>query len=199
MNHKEIVHFFLKSRIHKSARILDMTCGNGHDTLFLGQLAKEVYAIDIQKDAIESAKKRCSNLSNVKYYHMDHSKINFDETIDGAVYNLGYLPSGDKSIITSVDTTLHSLDLLMNKKIKYLSIATYPGHDGGLEESNAVKHYLDQNLIKYIELTYEKPGSPVTFLIDFVNPLSSTIIIDDLRNLSAEQAWKKIQSILHSF
>lgn len=199
MNHKEIIHYFLKERIKPTDRVLDMTCGNGYDTFFLANLAKEVYAIDIQEKAIRNTKIRCQDFDNVKYFNMDHSTIDFNETIDGALYNLGYLPSANKSIITQTESTLKSLDKLLEKDIKYLSIATYPGHLGGMEEYTAVRRRLDDLGLDYIELQYSSPKSPVSFLVDFVKPSSATIHVDELKHLPRKQAWIKLQSILQVF
>ena len=196
MNHKKLIHYFLKERISKNDRIIDMTCGNGYDTYFLATYAKEVYAIDIQKEAIENTKIRCQEFSNVKYFHMNHNQLNFDETIDGAVYNLGYLPNEDKSIITQKKSTVESLEKIIKKEPKYLSIATYPGHKGGEEEYQAVRAFLDNLNLDYIEIKYAKEKSPVTFLVDFVKPSSSVIHVDELKRLPQEQAWIIIQSIL---
>lgn len=196
MNHKEIIHCFLSQRIKKTDRVIDMTCGNGHDTLFLANRAREVIAVDIQVQAIENTKIRCNSKSNVKYFHMNHSAIDFKETIDGAVYNLGYLPKSDQTVITKTQSTLDSLKIIIKKEPKYLSIASYPGHPGGKEEYLALRAFLDTQAIEYIEIRYSSKNSPVSFLVDFVKPSSSLILVDELRHLPRIQAWTKVQSIL---
>ncbi len=40
---------------------MDATMGNGHDTLFLAKLAKQVYAFDIQEQALEKTQERLSS------------------------------------------------------------------------------------------------------------------------------------------
>ena len=45
----EFAHYLLKEKITSSDICLDMTLGNGNDTLFLLKYAKFVYAFDIQK------------------------------------------------------------------------------------------------------------------------------------------------------
>ena len=47
----EMAHAFLSEVITKEDIVVDATMGNGHDTLFLAQLAKKVYAFDIQEQA----------------------------------------------------------------------------------------------------------------------------------------------------
>ena len=60
------------------------------------------------------------------------------------MFNLGYLPGGDKSLVTRPDTTLPALraalDLLAPGGL--VSVVAYPGHFGGAEESEAVEAFL---------------------------------------------------------
>lgn len=121
--------------------VVDATCGNGHDTLALAKLAKHVYAIDIQHDAISAAKERVASCSNkVTFMQGCHSQfpgVIPRNSIKLVVYNLGYLPGGDKTKTTMQDTTLASirnaLDLVMPGGM--VSITCYPGHhEGKLEQ-----------------------------------------------------------------
>ncbi len=73
--------------------------------------------------------------------HQCHSE--FPETIKNVkliVYNLGYLPGGDKTITTRINTTLQSiskaLTLLYNEGC--LSITVYPGHTEGAIETQSL-------------------------------------------------------------
>ena len=52
----EMAHDFLAQVITKDDVVVDATMGNGHDTLFLAKLAKQVYAFDIQEQALEKKK-----------------------------------------------------------------------------------------------------------------------------------------------
>ena len=52
----EMAHDFLTQVIIKDDIVVDATMGNGHDTLFLAKLAKQVYAFDIQEQALEKNK-----------------------------------------------------------------------------------------------------------------------------------------------
>ena len=45
----EMAHDFLAEVVTKDDIVVDATMGNGHDTLFLAKLAKQVYAFDIQE------------------------------------------------------------------------------------------------------------------------------------------------------
>ena len=60
------------------------------------------------------------------------------------MFNLGYLPGGNKKITTTVETTRKALDdaeKLLNQKGKIL-ITVYPGHEEGEQESKFLKEYL---------------------------------------------------------
>lgn len=128
---------------------IDATAGNGHDTLFLAQLTGsngKVFAFDIQKEAIDATRKRVEDFPNVELFHASHAEISshVHEPIAAAVFNLGYLPKGDHSIITKSDSTLQaihqSLELL--KENGLVLIVIYSGHEGGSEERDAVMDFV---------------------------------------------------------
>lgn len=117
---------------------LDMTCGNGYDTLALAKLAKNVYAFDIQSLATEQTKKRVADYSNVQV--IQSSFVNFGdwvkEPIDLAVFNLGYLPGSDKSITTNAQDVIQCLQslLIQLSSTGRVVIVAYPGHHEGKRE-----------------------------------------------------------------
>ncbi|XP_002975185.2 uncharacterized protein LOC9637867 isoform X1 [Selaginella moellendorffii] len=138
--------------------VVDTTCGNGIDTLLLarlvspGSLLGRVYGFDIQKEALE----RTSLLleqhltpeqrNRVELFQDCHSKMGEvlkDVRARLVVYNLGYLPHGDKELITRAPTTIQSLhcslDLLQPGGL--VSVICYVGHPGGQEEYEAVKEF----------------------------------------------------------
>lgn len=166
MNHKQKIHEWIRQFVTKEDYVVDATSGNGHDTLFLAQIAGHVDAIDIQIDAINSTKKRLQAMTNVTYYHMNHADYIYDKDICGAVFNLGYLPGGDKSIVSQVDSTVTAISHALDHCRLFVVVACYLKHPGGLEEFEAVQHLLSQKKDIIIEtLTYDMPLSPVTFLI----------------------------------
>ncbi len=132
--------------------VVDFTMGNGHDTEFLSRAVGEsghVYAFDIQPSAVESTRKRlaesgcpenytliCDSHHNVKKY--------VDCKIKGGMFNLGWLPGGDKSITTMRETTMPAIeaaiDLLDADAI--LNVAVYPGHPEGDAEGKMIEEYL---------------------------------------------------------
>ena len=145
----EMAHDFLAQVITPEDIVVDATMGNGHDTLFLAKLAKQVYAFDIQNQALEKTSQRLeeAGLSNVDLILQGHETVDqFVTEVKAAIFNLGYLPSADKSIITQPQTTIESLDKLCQMLIKggRIAIMIYYGHEGGDIERDAVLDFVSQ-------------------------------------------------------
>ena len=138
----QFAHQTWKTHLKPGAIAIDATCGNGYDTRALAELnPSHLYVFDIQEKALKAAKEKTQGFKNISYHLQCHS--NFD-LIEGLValivYNLGYLPGGDKSLTTSVKTTLQSLknglDIL--KMGGMISCMLYPGHLEGFKEKSSV-------------------------------------------------------------
>ena len=135
---------------------IDATAGNGHDTHFLAELsgtAGTVYAFDVQQSALDSTARRLAdaNLHNVILIKRCHGQLaesipaDLQGRIAAVMFNLGYLPHGDKSVTTTVESTLHGI-AAATRVLRYeglLTILAYTGHDGGSSESEAVEKFLD--------------------------------------------------------
>lgn len=138
----QINHCLLKSAVKNARLIIDATCGNGCDTLFLAQNAEQahIYAFDIQQTAIDNTmQKTIEYKSKITYIHDSHINIkNYTKNnfIDAAVFNLGYLPKSSHLITTQTDTTLKALDIIKDilKTNGIISILAYPGHEEGHNE-----------------------------------------------------------------
>ena len=145
----EMAHDFLAQVITKDDVVVDATMGNGHDTLFLAKLAKQVYAFDIQEQALEKTSLRLqeAGLANVKLLLQGHETVDqFVGEVKAAIFNLGYLPSADKNIITKPQTTIEALEKLCRMLIKggRIAIMIYYGHEGGDIERDAVMDFVSQ-------------------------------------------------------
>lgn len=145
----EMAHDFLAQVITPEDIVVDATMGNGHDTLFLAKLAKQVYAFDIQEQALEKTSQRIqeAGLTNVDLILQGHETVDqFVTEVKAAIFNLGYLPSADKSIITQPQTTLEALEKLCRMLIKggRIAIMIYYGHEGGDIERDAVMDFVSQ-------------------------------------------------------
>lgn len=145
-NHLDLAHSYWSELIAENDVLIDATCGNGHDTLFLARLhPRLLYAIDLQERALLAAKEMLrlhlsdQNLCRVKFIlgsHVEFPKEIPLESVKLIVYNLGYLPGGDKSITTLTESSLRSLQnalaLLLPGGV--VSLTCYPGHDEGRRE-----------------------------------------------------------------
>ena len=145
----EMAHDFLAQVITQEDIVVDATMGNGHDTLFLAKLAKQVYAFDIQEQALEKTSQRLqeAGLTNAELILQGHETVDqFVREVKAAIFNLGYLPSADKSIITQPQTTIEALDKLCQMLAKGVRIAImiYYGHEGGDIERDAVMDFVSQ-------------------------------------------------------
>ncbi len=146
-------HAALVEIIHAGDCVIDATVGNGHDTLFLARGVGEhgkVYGFDIQETALDEAYRRLSEeglAQRVSLYHAGHEVMSavLPESIQGRVkavmFNLGYLPGGDKQRTTGIATTLAALDQARTLLTSggAISVLAYTGHPGGREEAEAVK------------------------------------------------------------
>ena len=135
---------------------IDATCGNGFDTLFLaGQVGSTgvVYGVDIQERAIETSRKKLHEADLLPQCRLgvgSHSQLKsiVDPVHVGRIsvvmFNLGYLPLGDKSIVTRPATTMAGLEQAVElvRPGGLVSILAYPGHAGGLEEANCVAQWV---------------------------------------------------------
>lgn len=154
----DAAHLLIRHHLKPSDLAIDATCGNGQDTLFMASLIPEgkLYALDIQPEALARTqeKLREAALDNrVELFHQSHET--FPESIlKGSVklivYNLGYLPGGDRRLTTQTDTTLKSLEaaLPLLTDDGALSIMLYPGHAEGAKEAESVTEWA-KNLPSY--------------------------------------------------
>lgn len=142
---------YISARVSEGDLVVDATCGNGRDTLFLAELVGKtgkVFSFDIQVEALAKTRRllEANNLSNrVNLIQSGHEHI--QDYVHGRVaavmFNLGYLPGGDHGITTRPDTTVaalaKSLQLLCTGGI--VTIVVYSGHEGGKEEKDALLNY----------------------------------------------------------
>ncbi len=146
-------NFLSQVQINTDGVLADFTMGNGYDTLYLCSLVPNgiVYAFDIQKDALINTKKRLDEagvLAKAVLIHDSHenAKKYIDTEIDAGMFNLGYLPGGDKSIHTMHKSTLVAVEnaIGMLKRGGILVISVYPGHEEGRIEADKLIEMLSK-------------------------------------------------------
>ena len=91
-------HNIIRDNIKNFDIAIDATLGNGKDTDFLSKYFKKVYSFEIQHIAIENYKNK--EMQNVNLIEESHEFIDntIKSSVDCIIYNLGYLPGGDKNI-----------------------------------------------------------------------------------------------------
>ena len=64
--------------------------------------------------------------------------------VQGIMFNLGWLPGGDKSVTTRLETTLKAVQagLTLLDKGGLMTICIYPGHEEGDREREALLKYV---------------------------------------------------------
>ncbi len=163
---------YLKKVVKPGDSVIDATCGNGYDTLFLKELVGDegrVYGFDIQAIALENTTKLLKEKGqekNVNLYLSSHSELDkyVSEQVRAVVFNLGYLPKGNHAIMTAPETTIvaieKALELLADDGI--IAIIIYHGGDSGFHERD--------ELIKYLERLNNKKFS--VLMHNFINQIN---------------------------
>ena len=139
---------------------IDATAGNGYDSQFLLSCVGEqgrVMACDVQQDAIDATRQRCCSARQLELHQGDHAQLlmqfvnDYSNQIGAVMFNLGYLPGGDKSVITAATTTALALQSSMQllRAGGILSVIAYVGHSGGCDEAIVVDEVLTQFVNDY--------------------------------------------------
>lgn len=148
-NVHQLIRMHLKEHPKKYLTAVDGTLGNGFDLEFL--LAQKeiitVYGFDIQEQAILTCREKIKDSTQkIHLIHDSHQYIDnyVSEKIDLAMFNLGYLPGGDKAIVTRRETTMIALEKTIQKLDDYglMVVMTYPGHQEGEKEHCCISNYL---------------------------------------------------------
>ena len=173
---------WIEAALFDGALAVDATVGNGYDTLFLAHRVGPkgtVLGFDVQKAALAGARellKFVGSLDRVSFIHDSHSHLaNYlpaEAAIQGAMFNLGYLPRGNRQIITRPETTVMALrGILANLAARgRITILVYRGHEEGILEYVEVRKFLEQLsddewMIEEFASTSDSPIAPRLFRI----------------------------------
>lgn len=164
--------------IEQGATVIDATCGNGNDTLYLAQQLQGtgvIHAFDIQQSAINNTKEKTAAFNNIQYHLDGHQNVldYVDSPVRLSIFNLGYLPKGDKSIVTLPQTTIQAIERIFSilEKEGIIILVIYPGHAEGQIEKEVVLNYLQQfnqedaHIFKY-EFINQKNNPPFICAIE---------------------------------
>ena len=157
---------------------VDATMGNGHDTERLANLVGpegHVFAFDIQEQAVESTCRRLTDAGlsgRVTLIRDSHANMaaHVDRPPKLIVFNLGFLPGGDKQITTLLDSTLAAVQAAMELLSPggMLLVCCYPGHAEGQRELDALRKLFASvppqafNILEH-RFVNAGPGAPVCF------------------------------------
>lgn len=155
----DIIHQCMDELINPGDTVCDCTMGNGHDTAYMCRLtgaSGHVYSFDIQQEALDrtSSLLKDQNLMGPVHLILDshsHLKEYIHQPLKFFVFNLGYLPDGDQSVITHSDSTTAAITsaLSLTETGGGGAILSYYGHPGGTEEKDAVEALLANLPPKY--------------------------------------------------
>jgi SAM-dependent methyltransferase len=156
--HTPLAHLLWSQVVKGGDIVIDATCGNGHDSLVLADLALTrdsglLYCVDIQVKAIDSTKEKLlaahgDSLQDGKiiFVHASHENYPVEigqGSVSAIVFNLGFLPGthedGDNRITTITEVTTKAIEnaLPLLKIGGLLSVMLYRGHIEGARESKA--------------------------------------------------------------
>ncbi len=163
---------------------VDGTAGKGRDTACLAQAvgpSGHVHAFDIQPEAITSSRNLlevAGLIDRVSLHLRSHAELVDVLTpaqrgkVGVAIFNLGYLPGGNASIITQPASTDRALrDAYANLRAGgRLICVAYTGHPGGAEESDIVLKFAEQQAAAGLHVEkigyYPTPGKPWILVVN---------------------------------
>jgi predicted methyltransferase len=163
---------------------VDGTAGKGRDTACLAQAVGptgHVHAFDIQPEAVASTRNLlglAGLLDRVSLHLRSHAEL--DDVLPPAqagkvgvaIFNLGYLPGGDASIVTQPSSTDHAIRTAyaqLRPGGRLICVA-YTGHPGGPEESDVVLKFATEQAAAGLHVEkvgyYPTPGRPWILVVN---------------------------------
>ncbi len=180
----EKAHLWVSKFIRKGDVCVDLTAGNGWDTLFLSNavgVSGSVFAFDLQASSIANTQRllyqqgRFRNYELVKDCHSRfplHLPERHNQKVSVFMINTGYLPGSDKQVITRPASTCKALEKALEwlkEDGGILSILAYQGHAGGEEETKAIEGWIrDRGVRAVAHLGNESERSPVLYGVEKV-------------------------------
>lgn len=166
-------HEAIRSTVREGDTVVDATVGNGWDTVFLARLvgpSGHVVGFDVQAVAIDGARsmlalegllERCTLIKQSHDTPAGALRTAGADQPKAVMFNLGYLPGGDRSVTTTPMTTVAALNEMFRLLAPggMITVVAYQGHPGAKDELYAVEDWLDQQLEQ--DLSYERISDPL--------------------------------------
>jgi hypothetical protein len=173
---------WIEVALFDGALAIDATVGNGYDALFLGHRVGpkgKVLGFDVQKAALAGAReilKFVGSIDHVSLIHDSHTRLAdylpAGAVIHAAMFNLGYLPRGNRRIITRPETTVLALRSVLEHLAERgrVTLLVYRGHEGGIPEYQGVRQFVEELpedgwLVEELASTSDSPVAPRLFRI----------------------------------
>ena len=163
----QLCHEFLAAHLTPGGLYLDATCGNGHDTLFLCQLAGaqgRVVGLDIQPQAVAATNARLAAAGYGEIGHAvlhDHAKLAElvePGTADCVLFNFGWLPGAEHAVHSTADGSVPALRAALQalRPGGVLAAVLYSGKViGDAEKKAALAFFRSLPLTEYTVLVCE--------------------------------------------
>ncbi len=172
--------YFISKHLHEGDTVVDYTMGNGHDTEYLSKSVGptgHVYAFDIQPQALESTRQHLIDTGCPENYTLildSHANVKnyVKEPVKAGMFNLGWLPGGDKSITTLRESTMPAIQsaIELMDVDAILNVAVYPGHAEGDAEGKMLEEYfatLSRHRVCCTKVAIlNSPTSPYFFVLE---------------------------------
>ena len=176
-------HSLLEEILQLGDHVIDATMGNGYDTVFMAEKIGKtghVYSFDVQKEALLSTKSKLTEqdlLDRTSLFLQGHETLGtvVDEAqpIKAGIFNLGYLPKSDKSVITLPETTRTAMEEILKRLVPRgrMILVVYYGHEGGEKELDMVQDYCQSlpqekyNVLKY-QFINQKNNPPILYCVE---------------------------------
>lgn len=154
LNAVGLIHKVLEAAVPNGGFCIDATAGKGRDTAFLCKIVGEdgrVLAFDIQQEAVFQTKEHLAaqglqeRAEVVLDSHEHMEQYAAPESVDGIVFNFGWLPGGDHRIFTRPDSSIRAIaaGLRILKPGGIMALCIYAGKDTGFEERDRLLEFLE--------------------------------------------------------
>lgn len=179
-NARALAADYVRRAVGEGDRVVDATMGNGHDTAFLAGLVGEtgcVTAFDVQEEAVRRTREFLRSeglLGRCELLRAGHERMAefVRPGLAAVMFNLGWLPGGDKRVTTRTQTTLQALDRALELIAPggIVTVCVYPGHEEGEREREALLQAVSELDVRRFNALHHRfvnatPGAPELYLI----------------------------------